>query len=612
MNKLQALELSTGLSNLVTGMEDELLKNIAAYLLSGKAETETSKWKIRKLAELGKLNQKNIETIKSYVPYEKDLAELTIKRAAVDAFAHAETGFRKLVIDGLVKDAPTGSMDKTMRKTLTMLGKQAANDLNLVNTTMQIKAKQMANTAIHNAADLAESQPFLDMLGRAAGKNVTGTESLTAAVSTCLKDMAQKGIPAFVDKSGRKWTPEAYVNMCVRTTASNVGTQAMFERMKDYKSRIIEVSSHSGARPKCAKDQGKLYDLDNDSGYVEDANGKKIRYYPFSSTSYGKPDGLFGINCRHKMYPFVPKCSTQKYFPYDDEENAAEYKRIQKQRQLERNVRAAKRECMMLKDGDPEMFQKASVKLKNSTRQLKSYCDSNDLMYMNERTSVMGYGRSEAGRVTAAYNRELKDEEKKLNFGKEELLKEKNVTNNISLSVNESDLLEKAENDLSVLPQRHRKIIDNAIKRVVLTDDTSGYSRKSNTLFINTEMNDGDMVHEAGHVIFHELNIQEDEKYQRVLKKGIENVTNYDIIENKDYEKPFYQLVTESDKFVSDYQKRVYSYDPSTVDWSAQFDFNSLREYFSEGYRAFFKSPELLKEKDNDLYEYIRRLVDDD
>lgn len=115
------------------------------------------------------------------------------------------------------------------------------------------------------------------------------------------------------------------------------------------------------------------------------------------------------------MYPFVPKCSTQKYFPYDEEENAAEYKRVQKQRQLERNVRAAKRECMMLKDGDAEMFQKASVKLKNRTRQLKTYCDSNDLMYMNERTSVMGYGRSEAGKVTAAYNRELRAEQERLN-----------------------------------------------------------------------------------------------------------------------------------------------------------------------------------------------------
>ncbi len=110
------------------------------------------------------------------------------------------------------------------------------------------------------------------------------------------------------------------------------------------------------------------------------------------------------------MYPFVPGCSTQKYFPYDEEENAEQYKKVQKQRELERKVRASKRECMMLKDGDPEAFQKASVKLKHNTQQLKTYCSSNDLTYMNERTTVMGYGRSEAGKVTAAYNRALKEE----------------------------------------------------------------------------------------------------------------------------------------------------------------------------------------------------------
>ncbi|MCM1335612.1 MAG: polymorphic toxin type 50 domain-containing protein [Bacteroides sp.] len=413
MNKIQALELSAGLSALVTGMEDELLQNIAAYLLGGRIESDVAKWKIRKLAELGKLNQKNIETIKGYIPHEKELAELTLKRAAVDAFARAESGFRKLAIAGLVKDAPEGSMERTMSRVLKTLGKQAKDELNLVNTTMLGKARQMANTAVQRAARLAEDQQFLDALNKAAGKTVTGTESLTAACSKCLKEMAQKGIPAFVDKAGREWSPEAYVNVCVRSTVGNTAHTALFERMKDYGTRLIEVDSHFGARPKCAKDQGKIYDLDNGSGYVEDLHGNKIRYYPFSSTSYGQPDGLFGINCRHHGYPFTAGISTQTYFPYDEEENAAQYRKIQKQRELERRVRASKRECAMLKDGDPREFQKSAVKLKRHSRELKDYCERAGLTYQNERTSVLGYGRSEAGRVTAAYRRALKQEEEK-------------------------------------------------------------------------------------------------------------------------------------------------------------------------------------------------------
>ena len=45
MNKLQAMELAAGLAGLVTGMETDLIQNIAAYLLAGKIESDVSKWK---------------------------------------------------------------------------------------------------------------------------------------------------------------------------------------------------------------------------------------------------------------------------------------------------------------------------------------------------------------------------------------------------------------------------------------------------------------------------------------------------------------------------------------------------------------------------------------
>ena len=38
---------------------------------------------------------------------------------------------------------------------------------------------------------------------------------------------------------------------------------------------------------------------------------------------------------------------------------------------------------------------------------------------------------------------------------------------------------------------------------------------------------------------------------------------------------------------------------------------DSLMEYFSEGYRAYFQAPDLLKEKDPALYEFIGGLKDD-
>ncbi len=414
MDKIEAMELAAGLAGLVTGMESDLLENIAAYMLAGNLESDSAKWKLHKLAQLGKLHRKNVETIVSYGEAEKELLELTVKTAAVSAMNKAEPGFRKMVIEGLIKDAPSGSMEKSMTNILNMLRKQAKSDLNLVNTTMLKQADHAAQKAIRKSAALMNDQKFLDMLNKAAGSTVTGTESMTAAVSRCLKEMANEGIPGFIDKRGRKWTPEAYVNLCVRATVKNTETKALFERMGDFGLRLIQISSHIGARPKCAPYQGRLFSLDNQSGETTDVYGNKIPFAPFSSTSYGEPDGLFGINCGHSGYPFTAGISTQRFFPFDEEENSAQYKKLQKQRELERNVRAAKRECAMLKDGDKREFQKASVRLKQRSQKLKDYCEANDLTYQNERTSVLGYGRSEAGKVTAAYKRALKEKEDKL------------------------------------------------------------------------------------------------------------------------------------------------------------------------------------------------------
>lgn len=236
------------------------------------------------------------------------------------------------------------------------------------------------------------------MLGKAAGKAVTGAESRQAAMRQCIKEMSEKGIPAFVDKRGREWSPEAYINMDIRTTVSNAAHQAQFDRMEDYGLNLVEVSSHNGARPKCAKDQGKIFNRSGKGGYTTDLHGKSIRYYAWSDSSYGEPDGLLGINCGHHISPFIPGISYQTYFPYDGHDNQDQYKKIQGQRELERRVRKSKRECMTLeKTGDTEGLQKAKETLKTRQQALKQYCTDNDLKYKPDRTAVVDYKKSVSG-----------------------------------------------------------------------------------------------------------------------------------------------------------------------------------------------------------------------
>ena len=76
---------------------------------------------------------------------------------------------------------------------------------------------------------------------------------------------------------------------------------------------------------------------------------------PKTSLRRKTADGILGINCHHKKYPFVDGVNFQRYFPYDQEENEERYKELQKQRAMERRVRETSRQADMLEAaGDTE------------------------------------------------------------------------------------------------------------------------------------------------------------------------------------------------------------------------------------------------------------------
>lgn len=381
--------MSQGLSDLYTGLETDLIANIAEYLQNGDIYSSTAQWKIQMLAQLGALDKANIRTISGYAGISPALLSQALETASLTAINELEGGFRQLVKDGIINgtDVP---VEDTMAKALAAYSKQAKNSLNMVNTVMLYKAKSITGKIINRVAEIADKPEYIAMLNKAAGKVVTGIESRQSAMRQCIQEMTDKGIPAFVDKLGREWSPEAYVNMNIRTTLSNTANTAQMERMNDYGINLVEVSSHSGARPKCAKYQGRIFDKSN----------KSEKYPHWKDTSYGQPDGLLGINCGHQIYPYIEGISIQRYFPYDKKENDKAYKLSQHQRELERRVRKSKRECMVLeKLGDKEGLKRASATLKNRKQALTKFSADNNLPVRTDRTAVVGYNKSIAGKT---------------------------------------------------------------------------------------------------------------------------------------------------------------------------------------------------------------------
>lgn len=389
MTTLEQLNLSQPLTDVYTAMETDLMMAIARQLAKDGEISATSEWRLKKLAEAGALSKETVKIIASYTGIQSDLLTETIESAAMGVTDKLEPALQAVARDGLISETTGAPISAGMKKVVGSFRTQAKTDLNLVNTVMQYKAKSSYTNLVNKIYNEANKQELLSTLGKHTLSVASGATSRQEAVRNCIKEFSQKGIPAFVDKAGREWSPEAYINMDIRTTVNNTAHAAQDACCDKYGIDLFQVSSHMGARPKCAPYQGKLVSRSNQSGIAHDGDGNPIPFIPLSETSYGEPDGLFGINCHHKKYPFIDGVNFQRYFPYDEEENAQRYKEFQHQRYLERRVRETSRQVDMLNEiGDTEGAKEARRKLTQQRKAYRDYSDSHGLAQHNDRLTV--------------------------------------------------------------------------------------------------------------------------------------------------------------------------------------------------------------------------------
>lgn len=407
MTPYRSWQLARPLADLYSAIEDDLLTNIARRLAKNTEITNTAKWEMQMLAQMGVLRKESAKIIAQRTGIAPELLHTALEDAAQEAIDELEPACQKAAKMGYAtntKSPPSRSVQTAVKT----YWKQAKRRQNMVNTVMQYKVKPAWTTLIKGIRGYIDQavakQPVYDVLNKHAGAVVIGAETRQQAVRKAIGDLLDKGIPAFVDKKGREWSPEAYINMDVRTTVNNVAHQAQFDRMDDYDLDLIEVSSHAGSRPKCAKDQGKLFSRKNKSGTTEDVYGNKIRYYPWKSSSYGEPDGILGINCGHHINPFVPGLGVKRSEPTEDRaENDRLYQESQQQRAIERKIRRDKQECMMYDAlGDKEAFAQSSVRLKRHESELKAFTEKTGRTRRKDREQVIGFGRSQSSKATAA------------------------------------------------------------------------------------------------------------------------------------------------------------------------------------------------------------------
>ena len=180
---------------------------------------------------------------------------------------------------------------------------------------------------------------------------------------------------------------------------------------------LMEITAHAGARPSHAAWQGKLVSLSGRTGYLS-----------LRDIGYNTGPGFKGWNCHHDWFPFFEGLSESAYPRSEIEQmnNASVeldgkkiplYDATQKQREMERRIRATKRELAGLDEGikvaeTDELrnalradFNGASVRLKKQEAALKEFLQKTGLQNDSTRVQTRGFGRSQAQKSVHAVKR---------------------------------------------------------------------------------------------------------------------------------------------------------------------------------------------------------------
>ncbi len=208
--------------------------------------------------------------------------------------------------------------------------------------------------------------------------------------------LAKLGITTIDYKSGVSTSVDAALRRHLVTQANQARNDVLWRRMDEWGCDLVYTTAHYGARPTHAVWQGKVFSR----------SGRSAKYPPLvESTGYGTAAGLCGVNCRHRMVPYVEGASRPPSTDYSGQERLTGmtsdeyYAAAQAQRRLESAIRATKREVSVGEAAGADMTA-GRVRLGELQARLRGHCEACGLR--------RDYARERAYGVPGAQPRALK------------------------------------------------------------------------------------------------------------------------------------------------------------------------------------------------------------
>jgi len=369
-------KLPDPLVDLINELQMEIIKSIAEKLTKANYLTPSAEWQLYKAQQLRLSTAEVNKLLRRYTK----LSQREIRSIYTDACKQAISN-DAAIYRQFGRDASSYFRSVAFSNAL-KAGIKNANGMfeNFTRSTVQSSRK----TVTH-------------LMDKAYLQVLSGAFSPQEAIYSAVKELANKGIQSVTYPSGKTDWADVAVRRAVITGIGQTAGRMQLDLAAEMGTDLVEVTSHMGARPSHAEWQGKVYSI----------SGRSKKYPSLrAATGYGRGDGLKGWNCRHDFFPFFEGLSERANLPVDLKENEKQYKAEQKQRAIERSIRKSKRGLAALDSSiqstDDEQlkaklqsdFDRKAATLKKQEAKLAEHCKANDLLVRNDRTRVVGFGRS--------------------------------------------------------------------------------------------------------------------------------------------------------------------------------------------------------------------------
>lgn len=372
---------------LYSELETDILCDVARRIVKAGRLTETAEWQLKKAKEIGFLHRDSVRRVASLT----DKSQSEVKRIFNTVCTKAISADDAIYSAAGLKLAPISS-SLTYRQVM-LAGAAKTNGL-FSNFTMTT-----ANSA---------GQIYSRILDRAYMQVTSGAFTFDQALRMAVSDLARNSIEKLTYESGSVSSAESAARRSLMTGLNQTTAQLQLMRADEADCDLVEVTAHLGARPSHAVWQGMVYSRSGSSG----------RYRNFyEATGYGTGEGLCGWNCYHSFFPFFEGLSMRtfsKKMSGGGKTNEQVYEESQRQRTLERAIRASKRTVAVLDEAmkaasDPQLieslrqeFNQASITLNNRRRRLEAFLLETDRRESPIRIYVPGFSQSTSSKAVWA------------------------------------------------------------------------------------------------------------------------------------------------------------------------------------------------------------------